>query len=930
MAIVNYDREPNRLMADQSSLMLALAFSSGNEYKQLFPVIRNAICCIHKEIMSAPLSQRKSKCKAIKDGLKKQWGRYLKDGTLPKSPIIKDIPLLACSKEYAANIMASIVRWPEFYIHSEEYMNIMTSRLDEHLDMINSITYFDENGERICPYKPNIGMNESIDLNSVWTTLEIQYSSCKEFMEKTEKDMGLNVTVQDIIDSYYRLKNATFAIPHTFEEGLLRDILYIRKKIDKVAKQMRRIADGDILAAELTLSESASVIKDEKIITILKKNGWKGNTIPQVLANIFAMNYPSCELKSYEGQIELNINGEFFEPALGLGPAFKLRVVFNTHNQANNFLEPLAKLIKQSHEINDRCEDYLNQCGILNEDIDLISDVIDLDATGYSDYLARIIYLLVMDLYNIPPDIQYRIMKIFAFPIKIKDKLYYPKFGTEQGCKLVVFLMNTANRLLGYFSRDIYYHKYGKYLDGQRANVGDDVEDHIYTGTFDHKYLQTQISVFTLFNCPTNSQKCGWLSRDGVVSYCSRYFYLRDSGKGLIPCGGIPPKILGKQIINFLQFSQIFKVLNTNKIKHRPAIEVWNIMKPLLQPNMELACKNMKNIHGEFSNFKRKEELARNTDVELGGLVENQSETDLETYLNIIKYRFAMILQHNMFDAVGVFLIANVLLDENTELWKCLATVQRTSIKDVVHILEIVSTDDNIYDKDELDWCKKNISRLERAIIKGTSLSSSSSTYHRKTPIRDLDLFMDDDISVDDEFAKYYFTNADKPAMSLARFIDSFSDKSYTDIDNLKKYYYDEYLINKYDVEYYEGYCYDNYYKKVRVWDPNINKYIRIYESDSDIRNTVNGRVSNIWEIQENASKEIKDFISAYKRFYASPTYGTIYGIYDRILKRKSKRQSLTTLERMLVNKFDIARSSARKAAKEIYMQMELVKDKYI
>lgn len=921
MAIINYDQNPNEFSADTTAMLLAVSFSVGSEYKELFPIIRNALLAIDKEICLTPLDKRKDKCKIIKDGLKKQWGYYLKTGDLPNSPLLKDIPKYSYSKEYCANIMASIVRWPEFYIYTESYMNIKTQNLSENLDMINSITYFDKSGKKICPYDPDIGIVEDISVESVWQTMEQQYNSCCKFL--VENGDKLLITVEDIKQSFYKLKNQKVIIPGSFEEGLLKDIKYVNSKINNISEQMRRIAEGDIKSIELTLSESVSVIKSEKILAILKSIGWKGNNIPQVLANIFAMNYPTCSLKKYDGQIELNMNGEFFDPALGLGPAYKLRVVFNTHNQANNFLEPLARLIKESHNLNDLCEDYLNQCGVLNSDMNMITDLIDLDATGYSDYLSRTIYLLVMDLYRIPKDIQYKVMRIFAFPIKIGDKFHYPVFGTEQGCKLVVFLMNTANRLLGYLARDIYTRYTGKTLDGQRANTGDDVEDHIYTGTFDKLYLDIQISVFTLFNCPTNSQKCGWLSRDGVVSYCSRYYYLQEGGRGIVSCGGIPPKSLGKQILSFLQFAQIFKVLNNNKINHRPAIEVWDIIKPILTPDMQMACKIFKNIHGEHSNFSDKERLARNVDVELGGLMEGQFTKDLETYLKSLKYRFSMILSHYMFDAVGVFLIANQIVKEETELWKCLATVHRTSLQDVMHIMNILTTDDNIYDKEELDWCRKNINRLERAIIKGTSISNSSSTYHRKTQKKDLDLFLDEDMPIDIDYKTDWFKNADNPAMSLARFIDCFADKTISDVDKIRNYFYGEMLLKKYSVESYSGTAFYNDYDKLRVWDVKNSKYVRIYESKDDYYNTIYGRVSNIWETQDQASPEVKDFIVVYKAQRDSNTARTIYGVYDRILNRKTKRQSLTVLESFLKQRYDISYAEARKAAKKIYDELQ-------
>lgn len=915
--LINYDRNPNQFSADTTAMLLAVTFSSDSEYKYSYSIIKDALIKIDKIIMTQNLNERKQMCKTIKDSLKAQWGLYLKDGTLPTSPFLKDIVNLAISKEYKANIMASIVRWPEFYLHTENYMNNITKNLDQHLDMINSITYVDKDGNKICPYDPEIGIIEDISIDSVWETMKLQLDSCKEYLHANGEK--LEISVEDIKESYYKLKRQRVIIPGSFEEGLVRDIFYVRGEIGLIADKMRRIAEGDILSTELTLSESVSVIKDENIISLLKRIGWKANSIPQVLANIFSLSYPTVNLEKYEGQIVLNMNGEFFDPALGLGPAYKLRVVFNTHNQANNFLEPLAKLIKRSHELNDECEDYLNQCGVLYSDLSNITDVIDLDATGYSDYLSRTIYLLVMDLYNIPKDIQDKVMKIFAFPIKINGKLYYPKFGTEQGCKLVVFLMNTANRLLGYLSRDIYRTKTGICLSGKRANVGDDVEDHITSGIFDEYYLSIQISVFTMFNCPTNKQKCGWLYRDGVVSYCSKYFYLNDQGKGLVPCGGIPPKMLGKQIVSFLQFSQIFKVLNNNKINHRPAIEVWNIMRPLLKIDMLHACKVLRDIHGNKADFEKKEMLAKQTDVELGGLLEGQATKDTQAYLRSIKYRFSMIMQNYTFDCVGVFLIANILVKEDTELWKCLATVQRSSMKDIIHVMRIISDELGMYDIEELNWCRSNINRMERAIIKGTSMSSSSSTYHRKTPKKDLDIFLDKDLAIDEDYSKYWFSKSDSPAMALSRFIDYFADKSYSDIDNIKRYYRDEYLFKKYKAVSYDGITHSNVYDKYKVWDPTIEKWIRVEESDQDRYNTtMRGSRYSSWGLQSQACAEVQQFIKSFKRFKQSETPKLIYGIYDRILFRKTQHQALTEIEMILRRQTDMSFSDARRAARAI------------
>lgn len=921
MAIVNYNQDVNHACIEQASLMLAVTFSDGDEYKVLYNPIQTALTAIDRAILSSPLSERKQVCKDIKDGLKAQWGRFSLTGDLPESPFLSSIASCDIPKSYKMNIMASIVRWPEFYLHTEQYMHQMTADLKNHKDMINSITYSDKNG-RICPYDPKIGMIESSNNESVWQTMENQYESCKQFLNSHNDN--LVISIDDIKDAFNTIETHIMTgICSDFEKGFIADIRYMRKHIGRVADQMRRIAEGDIKSVELTLSESASVIKNEKVLVILKQMGWKGNTIPQVLANMFSMNYPNVHLQAYDGQISLEINGEFFEPALGLGPAYKLRVVFNTHNQANNFLEPLAALIKKSHKINDPCEDYLDQGAVIQSEANMITDVIDLDATGYSDYLARTIYTLCMNLYHVPSDIQDKVMAIFRFPILIGEDLEFPAFGTEQGCKLVVFLMNTANRLLGVLSRLIYKKKYHA-LDGHRANVGDDVEDHIFTGKFPQEYLDIQVSVFTLFNCPTNSQKCGWLSRDGIVSYCSRYYYLAEGGKGLISCGGIPPKTLGKQIISFSAFAQIYKVLNRNKIVHRPAIEVWEIMAPLLKPDMILACQRFTNIHGEHSDFNKKEEAAKKIDVELGGLLEGEFEKNTEKYLDDLKYRFSQILCHYVFDAAGVFIIANKLIKEDCELWKCLATVHRTSVKDIMHMMSILTSDDNIYSIEDLDWCRSCINRMERAIIKGTSISSSSSTYHRNTPLRDIDLLYNDDEEARLDFSSDWINNSSDPLKSLALFIDMYSSDEYTTIDNIRRYYRCEYLMKKYCplVEDYSGVAYFNSYAYKRVKNPETGKYVRMLESYNDIYNTKRRGYSN-FETQEDTSPEIREFIEVYKASTNSRTYGVISGIYSTILTKVKRGAQLSEIERLIRQKTNLSYAEVRRMARDVLSEIE-------
>lgn len=780
--MINYDRDVNACNIPKQAMITCVLLTSGDNYKAVYDAVVEAESWCHSILYN---NHDKEIAKEIKSNWKKDISQYITDGYCidriadPRMALIlaADIPL-----REKLNVAMSVARWPEFYMYSDEELRDIGSNIKDHVSEINAINFYKDNGDRVCPYDPTIYHND-MDWKG---TLRAQDPAVRQFM--IANNISVKFTVEELILCIDQIKsdiasNKPLSSFDYLEQGFIESCRHIRSYAKTVCAEMKQYADGQGAAEQFGLSESASPLsKDERVMQTLHSLGYTKNSCPMVLANIFYPDLGQIPIRVQKGQIPVkHFRGDCFETAPGLGPAFKIRFVFNTDENIQNYLSPYASTIQYFDKQYDPMEAYNAQMDRLLEDLPYISDAFCTDSTGFSDYMTRCIYKIMMEIHGIDTATQNVVMQIFRMPIKVGDEYHNVKFGAMQGCKLLVFIMNHANRLMG-----ILAHRLNKMVVDCRCNAGDDVEAHRFNGKYTKAEIDTELGVFSYFNCPTNDTKTAWLNRDGYFDFCSKYYAkIPGSEIGVFSITGLPPKSAGKEIISITGFAELFKVLDIAQTEHRSCIESWNILYPLLEPTL-LEGMTLPSADKSRTTLDDKIRRAMQYSYDVGGLQDNTS-ISCESRFRLLKHKMNIIMTDYIFEADGIFLLINKMDEDfkSTELFKALGTVARQSMKDIIHIINIINANEDDIDADEVDWALSRISRFERNIIRGLSVSRSNSTYHRKNALRDIDMYTPVDI-IDN--ATESCIPAAESVLEASMLIDSLSNSSFIDIDNIRKY----------------------------------------------------------------------------------------------------------------------------------------------
>lgn len=786
----NYDKDINACDIEIQSMITCVVLTQGDEYKEVYPSVLSAELWAHSILYNNHNSE-------LAKTIKKNWladiSSYILSGlNSVKDKHMKMILGSSIAYERKLNIAMSVARWPEFYLHSETKLKEIGSNLKAHLKDINAINFYDANNNRICPYNPDGYFN---DLE--WEeTLIRQESWIKEYMSMNDirSQISADWIIGEVKELYKEIVSDKPLSSFCYlEQGFVESIRNIRNYSRIICENIKKYKDGNATVDQYGLSESKSPISDfEPVMQTLNSLGYTKRTCPMVLANLFHGNFPSLEIKPQKGQIHISsYNAEGFTVAPGLGPAYKIRYVFNADANIQNIISEYANIIQESDRSIDRMEAYNDQMTRLLEDLPYISDAFCTDSTGYSDYLSRTIYTILMLFHGIDPETIDFIQKIFRMPLLIEGKEYEVRFGSMQGCKLLVFIMNQANRLMG-----ILANRHNRQRVDCRCNAGDDVEAHLINGIFSEEAIMDELAIFAYFNCPTNLTKSAWLERDGYFDYCSKY-YARTKGnqQGVFSITGLPPKIAGKQIISINGFAELFKVLDTAKTQHRSCKESWEILAPILRKTMEEGSK-LPTVATVPLTLDQKIEYAKQYPYEIGGLADD-IEISTERKLSLLKYKTTEILKRYIFDPSGIFLLMQQLGEDfrSTELYKALGTITRQSMKDIAKVILILNTSIDCLSSDDIEWAVGKINRFERNIIKGESISRNISTYHRKTPKKDIDIF----IPVQ-EILNYKDLETIPMAedlMEASILLCSITDEKFVDVDNIRNYIYLRYLYKR-------------------------------------------------------------------------------------------------------------------------------------
>jgi hypothetical protein len=777
--------------------------------------------------------------KEIRKSLLQDITRY-QSGEEPVSLIMSKLSKATDSRETNLQLMFSFADSPKFLIYKESDLHNMADKIEDHISEINAITYFNEDGSRICPYDPD-SYHRDTDLAG---TLYAQRENIKQFMIASVDDDSPTADQEKrfyedhtykIVDSITHIidgickdiegYNVGLYAPTVLEKGFFDSCLYIRNYATRVGQRMRDYANGNASAEQFTLSESKSPASDsENVMYILHKLGYTKPSCPAVLSNIFY----NTELQKYGiqkqlGQIDFN-QTIAFHPAPGLGPAFKIRWVYSVDTGINNFLEPLAKLIQKADKIYDPNEAYNDQLKYLLANMQDIIDAYCTDSTGYSDYLYRVIYyVLMVAFYRLDADIVDKVMQCFRIPIQIHNKVVGVEFGAMQGEKLLVFIMNHANRLMGIIADRIQNDKSRIVI---RPNAGDDVVKAVVAGNkFRLEDILIEMTVFACFNSPTNFSKAAWAQRDKYFDFCSKYFSMVD---GSFHCvSGVPAKKYGKEIVCISDWAETFKVLDSANQKHESCTAAFKQAIPFIQQTLSEGLR-LPNIYDQHMTLEDKISNARHIPYTMGGISDNIDDVDFSALLHLSRYKLSLILEKYTFNPRGLYLVVNRIMElQGTALLEAIGSVSRTNIQKIVKMIRMCAEESISHE--ELKEINDTISSFERNIIVAMSHSRTSSTYHRLERNKDVDiLFNIKELTYDSSIP------LPESAPESLFLLSLLTNRDYLDIDNIRNYLKISEINHKYGglIVCYEGVPNTNTYYGIK--DPSNGKIIRLYNNDDD------------------------------------------------------------------------------------------------
>lgn len=826
--MIKYSAHPNQYNSVKCAISAVLPVFHQEGWK----AVVSGMSSLLEQIWSAIPYGDAEACKAIRKAILEDISRIIK-GAEPQTPIIKEWDSILDSNSVEGiaklQLLFSLADAPKFPIYKESDLHKMAENIMDHQNEINAITYYKENGERICPYSPNTYHND----RDLLGTIAAQRYNIKQFLIDNTKDSKEKQFYERNADSFinkvmeqlsqvaadYEDFTQDLYEPTTLERGFFESVSYIRKKIKGCESDMRNYKDGKATSKQFSLSESKSPISNnEHVMRIIHALGWNKSSCPAVLSNIFySKSLQAIGIVKQEGQIEVD-EALYFEPAPGLGPGYKVRWVYSVDTNVNNYLTPLADLIQQADKKNDPNEAYNDQLSLLLAYLHVIKDAFCTDSTGYSDYLWVGIYRYLMRLYGMSEDLIDSVMSCFRLPVRIGGKFIEVEFGTFQGCKLLVFIMNHANRLMG-----IIADRLADQQDCMRPNAGDDVVKIALDHKFTAQDMWCEILTFACFNCPTNSSKSAWLAKDGYFDFCSKYF--ARVGNSIQCVSGVPAKKYGKEIVCIADWAESYKVLDSSNQQYTDCYSAFIDALPFIRDGLEQGCK-LPNIYNVPMTVQTKIQQAAEVPFTYGGLAPADDIRDLDKLIETLKYKASLLLNSYIYEPTGVYLIASRLADlEGTELLKAIGSINHQSVQDLVKLIRMLASPESMNISD-LEWAKESIAKFERNSINGQSLSRTSSTYHRLERNKDVDLLfplepIDTDIGMP----------LPKDSACALLMVSLLADRSFVDIDNMRRYIRCMQTIAAHPgvLVLYSGIGDEIYYG---VKDPDNGKIIRIYNND--------------------------------------------------------------------------------------------------
>lgn len=542
---------------------------------------------------------------------------------------------------------------------------------------------------------------------------------------------------------------------------------------------------------------------------------------------------------------------DFLSIDLGLGDCYKERVVGEPPTVFQSILSPLTKIYKDNIAGKDEYDRDRSLC-IATYDIEsrmntisLCSHAVSLDYTGYSDYMARSIYFLMLTMCGFSAENAKFITDVFSMPLKVQEKIFEILFGALQGVEFNFTCITLANIFFSLQAQIIYHIRHGEYLsDISSISQGDDKIIVRFTNNIPEELINLNMELAIMSNCVINPDKTEDSRDTGGYVFCK--IRKRIDGSAI---SGLSGNLMLKKKKFFGDISAIINQLR--KVGYQLLPEEENQIISYLEERMRddiFQCYRSLS-HLSFEECEKLEKLCMKLPIEIGGLDTGNLSTD--EYLGITRAALKSALSDSFvyaskkmnrierFALLGGLMFKDGLYTQYDDpRYQYLIESSFSSGKEV---FELIAICDKLIESESIDInalkeYKRNLRKIFDIIFKEMSNSKAISTKDRVDPVKNQDQILIKSLTeseYDEQVQK--IVNSDDEIYKQIRYIIWSDDNIHADID--LPIYRDITTLMEYYGSYFKPYFYDAFgyrYAALKFYDGKFKGKVMRLTSDND------------------------------------------------------------------------------------------------
>lgn len=507
-------------------------------------------------------------------------------------------------------------------------------------------------------------------------------------------------------------------------------------------------------------------------------------------------------------------NIDFLSIDLGLGDAFKERVVGEPATIFQSILAPLTDIYKKKVATKDKYGNERSFCiatydieSRLNS-IERCLHAISYDYTGYSDYLSRAFICFMLEILGITEENARFIITIFSMPLKVQNRIFDILFGTLQGVEFNFTCITLANLFFSLQAK-VYYNSMFKtgLLPSLLTLVQGDDKIIVSLQSKIPNIIKDYNIIFAVYaNCVINPDKTEDSEETGNYVFCK--VRKRVDGSAI---SGLSGNIMLKQKKFVSDISTVISQLR--KVNYNLTIEqesnIITYLTKRCRDNIIYSYRSLDKLDNEQCETLLK--LSSSLPIEVGGLMVD--ELSSSEYIQICKRALNSALSNS-------FQVSNKIMSRLdkfsiiSELAEMDGPQIRYKDKRLQHLVETTFTNGKevltlLRECDEVlempyipvgkfKELKQEIRKIFNIMFKEMSNSNAISTKDRVDPIRNQDLILvkslSDDIVIED--IKDFLNSEERIYKEIRRLMISDRDihsdidlPAYIDLSRLLNYY---------------------------------------------------------------------------------------------------------------------------------------------